>query len=243
MTPGILHSLFERLFGSTDGASNGSGHARQVADLAAGLNHGNARHGELAENPERSAAFLAAYLDGGLDEAAQRDIHARLSGSAVAFHEAASADAFLDAITAERESAPADLVASTLARNHPAAVSPSSPRRSFPIWKWSGLIAGLATAAIVVLVIANRQPIPTDATAPITAKADQSPVTAADAPRFIAPQIPKENSSVAGKKTSPANMAPAASQETMPPPSSRRKMPKMAPESFDTVPGNQPPPR
>ncbi|MDO8607733.1 MAG: zf-HC2 domain-containing protein [Phaeospirillum sp.] len=238
MTPGPLHALFERLFGGTDDPAKDSAHARQAAHLAADLDRG--------ESDTLDVAQLAAYLDGGLDEAAQQDIHAHLSQSPAAFHEAASADAFLEALAAAQETAPADLVASTIAMSRPAAVSPSSPRRSFPIWKWSGVVLAMAVAAIVAVVIVNRQPVPTDATAPITAKAVPSPTMAPDAPKVAQPQIPKGTDHapvMAGKKEPPANLAPAASEETMPLPSSRGDLPKMAPQNFDTVPGSRPPNR
>ena len=233
MTPGTLHALFERLFGGTDDAAKNSAHARQVAHLAADLDHG--------ELDTLDVVQLAAYLDGGLDEAKQNDLHARLSQSPAALHDLASADAFLKAVAAVRETAPADLVASTIAMNRTAATSPSSPRRSFPIWKWSGVALAMAVAAIVAVVIVTRQPIPTDATAPITAKAVPSPAMAPDAPQVAQPQIPKGTDHapvMASKKVPPANMAPAASEEAMPLPSSRKEMPKMAPESIDTAPGS-----
>jgi len=233
VTPGPLHALFERLFGGTDDAAKDSAHARQTAHLAADLDRG--------ESDALDVVQLAAYLDGGLDEAKQNDLHARLSQSPTALHDLASADAFLEAMAAARETAPADLVASTIAISRPAATSPSSPRRSFPIWKWSGVALAMAVAAIVAVVIVNRQPVPTDATAPITAKTVPNPATAPDAPKVAQPQLPKGTDHapvMAGKKMPPANMAPEASEETMPLPSSRKEMPSMAPESFDTVPGN-----
>ncbi len=246
MTPGPLHALFERLFGGTDDAAKDSAHACQTAHLAADLDHGDDHHGELSDSPERSTALLAAYLDGGLDEAKQNDLLARLSQSLTALHELASARAFLGAVAASRETAPADLVASSIAMSRPTATSSSSPRRSFSIWKWSGVALAMAVAAIVAVVIVNRQPVPTDTTAPITAKTIPDPETAPDAPKFAQPQMPKGTDHapvMAGKKVPPANMAPAASEEAMPLPSSRREMPKMAPEIFDTVPGSQPPHR
>jgi len=236
VTPGTLHALFERLFGGTDDAAKDSAHARQTAHLAADLDHG--------ESDTLDVVQLAAYLDGGLDEAKQNDLHARLSQSPAALHDLASADAFLEAMAAAREAAPAGLVASTIAISRPAATSPSSPRRSFPIWKWSGVVLAMAVAAIMAVLIINRQTVPTDSTAPITAKAVPNPAMAPDVPKFAQPQAPKGTDhapTMAGKKEAPANMAPAASEEPMLLPSPRREKPSIAPESFDTVPGSQPP--
>ena len=224
MTPGPLHSLFERLFGSADGASKDRAHARQAADLVAGLKDGDSQ--ELADSPERSTALLAGYLDGGLNEAAQRELHSRLSQSPAAFEEVASADAFMEAVTAARETAPADLVAATLARGRPAAVSTVAPKRFPGIWKWSGAVLVLAAAAIAVLVIVGRQSVPTDTTAPMTAKIAPG--------RTAAPQGP----AVAGKVVAPSRpaMVPAGNEATVPSPRSQK--PAMAPEGSDAVPGS-----
>ena len=232
MTPGTLHALFERLFGGTDDAAKDSAHARQTAHLAADLDHG--------ESDTLDVVQLAAYLDGGLDQAKQNDLHARLSQSPAALHDLASADAFLEAMAAARETAPADLVASTIALSRPATVSPSSPRRSFPIWKWSGVVLAMAVAAIVAVVIVNRQPVPTDTTAPITAKAVPNPAMAPDAPKVAQPQIPKGTDHapvMAGKRVPPANLAPAVSEETMPTHLPSLSEPALVPNAPEIMPG------
>ncbi|CAA7627261.1 hypothetical protein [Magnetospirillum sp. SS-4] len=221
MTPGPLHALFERLFGNADNAAGDGVHPRQVAHLATGLDRGESDALDVAE--------LAAYLDGGLNETGQQDIHARLSQSPTALHDAASADTFLDALAASREAAPADLMASAVAMSRVAATLPSSPPRSFPIWKWSGVALAMAVAALAVLVIVSRTAPPTDTTQPVTAKSAPTPVTPADGPRLAQPR-PRQGEStpppvVAGEKTAPTYLAPAASQETMPQPSVRREIP------------------
>ncbi|CUW41238.1 conserved protein of unknown function [Magnetospirillum sp. XM-1] len=212
MTPGTLHALFERLFGDADNVADNAAHPRQVAHLAADLDHG--------ESDTLDVVQLVAYMDGGLDEAKQNDLHARLSQSAAALHDLASADAFLENVATSRDAAPADLVASTIAMSRPAAILPSSPRRSFPIWKWSGVALAVTVAALAVLVIVSRTAPPTDTTQPVTAKSAPIPVAPADGPRLAQPR-PRQGGStpppvVAEEKTAPTYLAPAASEALMP---------------------------
>jgi hypothetical protein len=226
VTPGSLHALFERLFGGTDDATMGAAHAREIAHLATGQDHG--------EKDTLDVAELAAYLDGGLDEEAQQDIHSRLSQSPTALHDATSADAFLETVTAAREAAPPDLVTSVIAKSQPVGISASSPHRPNPIWKWSGVALAMALAALAALVIVGRTTPPTDTTQPVTAKSVPSPDTAP--PKLAQPQ-PGAPPAIAGEKITPTYLAPAASEETMPPPSSRPGKPGLAPEGIDTMPG------
>ncbi|MDO8605145.1 MAG: hypothetical protein Q7R40_01285 [Phaeospirillum sp.] len=234
MTPGPLHALFERLFGEADNAARGSVHAHQAAHLAASLDRGES---DALEVPE-----LAAYLDGGLDEASQQNIHARLSQSPSALHEAASADAFLGAVKASQLRAPVDLVASILTNGQPTGISASSPPRSFPIWKWSGVALGMVVAVLAVMVIVSRTAPPTDITQPVTAKSAPTPVAPADTPKLAQPQ-PRQGENkppvVAGEKVAPTYLAPTALEETMPPSSRTKSMP-FAPEGADIMPGQKP---
>lgn len=226
MTPAPLHSLFERLFGGTDGA--GRIDARHTAELAAGMEHGDPTKGELADNPERSTALLAAYLDGGLDDAAQQEVHARLSQSPARVHEVASADAFLEAMASAGATAPADLVTAIIARNRPATVSKLPPRRSFAIWKWSGV--AVAVAVLAVLVIVGRQSVPTDTAVPVAVKS---------VPRSVADQMPHQVAKPqAPQRSSSPAMAPATSKENPPGQVTAPTKPSMAPEGFDVVPNN-----
>lgn len=262
MSQGSLHSLFERLFGNADDAPKGNEHARHTAHLASGFDaQRGSGHGELADNPEHSTALMAAYLDGGLNETAQQDIHARLAQSPAALHDLDSADAFLSAITQEPQIAPADLVASVIARNRPtASVSKVAQKRIPVFWQWSGALVGLAVAVVAAVIILNRQSLPTDVTTPIIAKSaqPQTPATAGkDASSSQPAMLPagaeitvptSKNCNVASpdqaKGNSPAPcpkteagtiLAPAASKSVMP--SSHPQKPTMVPEGMDRMPG------
>lgn len=235
-----LHSLFERLFGGKDGAPKTDGDARLTAHLSARLDEQRAAWQEVSDGPEGSPALTAAYLDGGLGEAAQQDFHARFARSPADFHEIASADAFMDAIAAARETAPADLVASTIARSRTATVLVLPSRRTV-LWKWSGIAVAMVAAAIAVLVIVNRQMPPTDSKTPSIAKTAPGSGTVPQSPVIAQPQD-IQSPAVAGKEPSPSTpaMAPVASPEPAPSPSPRPK-PAMAPEGFDTMPNPAPP--
>jgi len=228
VTPGTLHSLFERHFGGTDGA--GRIDARHAAELAAGMERGDPTNGELADNPERSTALLAAYLDGGLDDAAQQEVHARLSNSPAQVHEVASADAFLDAMESARVTAPADLVTTTISKRRTAAVLIPPPRQSSAIWKWSGMVVAVAVAVVAVLVIVNHHAVPTDNAVPIATKAVPGKVASPETPMIAKPQIPHGGVPLPGA-------TPAASEESTPRTHPRREQPTMAPEGLDTAPG------
>ncbi|MBX9633484.1 MAG: hypothetical protein K2X44_00760 [Magnetospirillum sp.] len=238
MTQGPLLSLFERLFGGTAGVAESGSHARQIARLAEGLQSGDARHGELSDDPQQSAVLLAAYLDGGLSDSAQRDVHARLSQSPSALHEIASADSFLNSVSAAREAVPADLIAAALVQHRPA----TAPRRSVALWKWSGVALAMAAGAIAAVALINRQHLmPADPATPLTAKIAPAPVTepAQQPPMLAQPQPPEgkpQAPMVARKKTPAPAIAPAASPKTAPQPSTRPAKPQMAPEGFDSMP-------
>lgn len=229
VNPGSLHSLFERLFGADDEPS-GSDCAHPAADLVVRLDDGWDGGGELDGSPERSIALLAAYFDGGLDDAAQQEVAARLAQSPTAYHDAAGADAFLAAVAGAQSTAPADLVASTISRVRPS-LAPMARRRSI-LWKWSAALAVLA-AAIAVVVIFTHQPMPADKSVPITAKT--APTDALPAPMLAQPHAPASPSSpaVAGKTTPHPAMLPAGSEETVRRPGAR---PQFAPETEDSVP-------
>lgn len=234
VNPGSLHSLFERLFGGDD-APTGRDCAHPTADLTERLDDGRDGGGELADTPERSTALLAAYLDGGLDEAAQQEVAARLAGSPSAYHDAAGADAFLAAVAGAQLAAPADLVASTIARARP---SPAPMARQRPmLWKWSAALAVLA-AAIAVVVVITHQPMPAARSAPMTAKSLPPPAAAPQGPVLAQPQAPE------GKLQTPA-MLPAGGETVAPmsqdckgsaPCPKKPVRPQLAPEAEDTMP-------
>ena len=241
MTTGPLHSLFERLFGGGSAAPEGGDH-RLAAELAARLDQGRGDdHEKAAANPEPTTALLAAYLDGGLDEAAQRDIHARLVAAPAALHDAASADAFLAAIEATKQSAPADLVAAELARSMPASGTRPAPRRSFGLsWIWSGAVAAVAIAAIVTLFVwwnSNMTASTPIAVQPIPAVPTEPPPPVLAQPQ--APEASPQPAAVAGKeetKPSAPAMMPAGSEEVVPGAKPHRPKPGMVPDS-ETMPG------
>jgi hypothetical protein len=242
VTRGPIHSLFERLFGETDGKRSDAIDAGVAAHLAAAVDQQqDSRHGELSDTPERSVAMTAAYIDGGLDKAAQQDIHVHLSRSPEALHEVVGADAFVKAVEESKEAAPTDLVASVIARSRPTTVLTLKPRRTVAFWKWSGAALALA-AAIATLVIVYRQTLPTDSNAPITAKSAPGQVTAPESPKIVQPLAPQGNAvppAVAGKEEAKPKMAPAGNEATVP--SSDQPKPAMAPEGFDTMPGSTAP--
>jgi len=214
VTPATLHALFERLLGNA-GPPTGDAHAVLAGE------------GELAETPERSIALLAAYLDDGLDAATQQALHARMARSAAALHDVASADAFIDAVTAAMETAPADLVAASLSRSHPARAI--RPRRSFRLWTWSGAVAALATAALVgwVSIDHHAPPLPTllPITATLTPAPAPPPVVAASPSRPVMVPAGAETKVQKDCKTKKAiNGKPC-------------RKPAMAPERPDAVPG------
>lgn len=146
----------------------------------------------------RLAAELARALDrDGHDEALAQ------------LHDMASADAFVAAVEAKRDTAPWDLVASA-----------SRPRRA-PMWKWSGMALAMAAAVMAAFIILNRQPLPASPTAPVTAQtAAPAPTTLAEpakpAPSML-PAVGGYTMPTAGKKAPAPAMAPAASMETVPP--------------------------
>lgn len=240
MTTGPLHSLFERLFGGGSVAPEDGDH-RLAAELAVRLDEGRGDgHGDAAANPEPTTAQLAGYLDGGLDEAAQRDIHARLASAPAALHDAASADAFLAAVEATRQSAPADLVAAELARSLPASATRPAAFRSFRLaWMWSGAIIAVAIAAIVTLFVwwnSNMTASTPIAIQPIPALPTEPPP-----PVLAQPQAPAANppATIAGKdETKPhvRAMVPAGSEEVVPGGAPLRPKPGMVPD-IETVPG------
>lgn len=231
MTPATLHSLFDRLFGGTDGA--GRIDARHAAELAAGMEHGEPTNVELDDDPERSTALLAAYLDGDLDDAVQQEVHMRLSQSPALLHEVASADAFLDAMASARVAAPAELVATIIARTRPATVLTPPQGRSFAIWKWSGMAVALAVAVFAVLVFIGRQSVPTDTSVPVAVKS----VPGADWGEIAPPLVTKRRTS---PKVDPKTMEvapplePAGDAATLP--LSRARNPAFAPEGMDIMP-------
>jgi len=221
--PATLHMLFERLLGNA-APPTGDVQARQLAELSARLESDD---GELAET-----ALLAAYLDDGLDAASQLDLHLRMARSASALHDIASADAFIEAVTVGLKTAPADLVAASLARSQPA----RAVRRSFRLWTWSGVVAALAAAAIVGFFGLDRQAPPLPAPLPVVA-------TLPPAPAPIPPPV------VATAPPHPA-MVPAGAEAKMPPAKDcktkkvingklcgKPHKPAMAPERLDAVPG------
>jgi hypothetical protein len=237
VTHGPLHSLFERLFGHPDGVPTGRDHAHDVAHLAAavGRQQGDG-HAEFSDRPEESAATTAAYLDGGLDKAAQRDADRRARSPAT-LHEVASAEAFLHAVETHSEAAPADLVASVIARGRPTTVVKLPASKAFAIWKWSGAALALA-AAIAVLVIVYRQSSPTDSSTPIIAKSAPSSAMVPE-PSAVArqPQPPQGNTApppVAGKEAETLSMVPVGNQATVP--SSKPRKPSLALEEREVLP-------
>lgn len=164
MTQGPLHSLFQRVLDG-DHVPAAPPHALEAVVLAEGLRGNEDDDGiELADTPERSAALLAAYLDGGLDDEAQRDVYTRLSRSSAALHDAASADALLDAVAASKSAAPAALVAAALARGRPVAVMAAEPRRRLWLWRWPGASLALAAASLAVMIIASDLFVPAPTT-------------------------------------------------------------------------------
>lgn len=230
MIRGPIQSLFDRLFGSTDDVQAKGIYVRHVSHLADAVNQlRDSSRMELADSPERSVAVMAAHLDGVLDEVALLDLDARLAKSPMALQEIASAEAFIHAVETNMEAAPADLVASTIARSRTSVAPPARQRHRFPIWSLAAF--AMALAAVVVLMVAYRHTLPTDSSPPMAVKSAPEP-TAIAKPQ--APQGDTAPPTVAGKEEVKPKMLPAGNEATVP--SSRPQKDYVAPEGMGVVP-------
>ena len=102
---------------------------------------------------------LAAYIDGGLDDGEQREVEALLAGSPACLHDIVAAIVYLDDLTAQRSSAPADLLESTIAdstEHRRVAVQQASiiPLRVPPV-RGQGVKAGLLAESFQLLAAAS----------------------------------------------------------------------------------------
>lgn len=219
------HSLIERLLAEEGKA--GDGRARLVAELSA-------RMGGDGRPSEATPEMLAARLDGDSDKVRQGEADAVFATSPEALHDLASAAAFLEAVDAERKSAPADLVSAAIGSAPPRQAA--IPRRSWLRWQLVGAGIGLALAALAAVLIVGRQAGPVDPKAPMIAK----PEAPADAPKVAQPKakepptmVPAGSGDVVpARKSAPK---PAGAEEAAPTP--RQAPPKFAPESPDVMPG------
>ena len=91
---------------------------------------------------------LAAYIDGGLDDGEQREVEALLAGSPACLHDIVAAIVYLDDLTAQRSSAPADLLKSTIAEFDGTQESGGPASEHYPVARsarpWTGRQSGTA---------------------------------------------------------------------------------------------------
>lgn len=218
------HSLIERLLAEEGKA--GDGRARLVAELSA-------RMGGEGRPSEATPEMMAARLDGDSDEERQGEADAVFVTSPEALHDLASAAAFLEAVDAERKTAPADLIYTAIGSAQPRQAAMPTPRRSWLRWQLVGAGIGLALAALAAVMIVGHQAGPVDPKAPLIAK----PEAPAEAPKVAQPKAKEPPTMVpagSGDVVSVKKPAPGG-EEVLP--AQRPGIPRLAPESPDVMPG------
>ena len=162
-----IENLFERLLSETESDSaTPEARAALYAAVARAQVNDRAQAGDATER-------LAAYLDGALDADDAERFDETLAGAADEIYELEAARSFLDRIDAERESAPADLVAAAaadVARKAPH----RSARRSWFLnsasWgrqlAWAGGAAATVVLGVIIIERADEilrgQPVPAE---------------------------------------------------------------------------------